>query len=62
MKQRIRYFDLLRVVSFLSIIYYHMIVQMHLDGYWDVYFVVPLFANKNMHVATLAVAVFLLLH
>ena len=61
MKQRIRYFDLLRVLSFVSIIYYHMVVEMHLAGYWDADFADSLCSNKNMHIATLAVAIFFML-
>ena len=61
MKKRIRYFDLLRVISFACIVYYHMVVQMHFSDYWTIDFVEPYFENANMHIATLAVAIFFML-
>ena len=61
MKQRIRYFDLLRVLSFACIIYYHIVAELHLAGYLGADIAAALCSNKNMHIATLAVAIFFML-
>ena len=58
---RIRYYDLLRVVCFLFILFYHMTVQLGLNGIYSVEEVGSFYSNSNMHIATLAVAVFFML-
>lgn len=58
---RIKYFDLLRVICFILIIYYHMIAQLPVNGicsYGDIW---PFVANENMQIGTFAVAVFFML-
>lgn len=59
--KRIRYFDLLRSISFIFIIFYHMMVQLYLSGICSYDKVSPFFSNDNMHIATLGVAVFFML-
>ena len=59
--KRIRYFDLLRSISFIFIIFYHMMVQLYLSGICSYDKVSPFFSNGNMHIATLGVAVFFML-
>lgn len=59
--KRIRYFDLLRCISFCFIIFYHMVIQLHLSEICSLERITPLFANSNMHIATLGVAVFFML-
>lgn len=59
--KRVRYFDLLRVVCFCMIIFYHMMVQLYLSGMFAIEYVNPYFSNVNMHIATLSVAVFFML-
>lgn len=59
--KRIKYFDLLRVISFILIVYYHMIAQLPVNGicsYGDIW---PFVANENMQIGTFAVAVFFML-
>lgn len=59
--KRVRYFDLLRVVCFCMIIFYHMMIQLYISGMFAAEYVNPYFSNSNMHLATLAVAVFFML-
>lgn len=59
--KRIRYFDILRSVSFIFIIFYHMMVQLYLSDICSYQKVSPFFENNNMHIATLGVAVFFML-
>lgn len=59
--KRIRYFDLLRCISFIFIIFYHMMVQLQLSEIYTPEKVAPFFTNDNMHIATLGVAVFFIL-
>ena len=59
--KRIKYYDLLRLLSFLMVIWYHMLVQLSLDGICPEAGVASLYQNGNMHVATLAVALFFML-
>ena len=59
--KRIKYFDLLRIVCFSFIIFYHMMVQLQINGIYPSEKVSPYFSNANMHIATLAVAVFFML-
>lgn len=61
-KQRIKYYDVLRILSFLFVIAYHMLVQLHLSG--DIVpseVVSKYYSFENMNIATLAVALFFML-
>ena len=60
-RQRIKYYDVLRILSFLLVILYHMLVQLHLDNICSLESVARYFQNFNMHIATLAVALFFML-
>lgn len=59
--KRIRYFDLLRVLCFCMVIFFHMLVQVYIDGMFELDAVYPYYANANMHLGTLSVAVFFML-
>lgn len=59
--KRVKYYDLLRVVCFCFIILYHMLIQLYLSGICTNEQVSVYFSNSNMHIATLAVAVFFML-
>lgn len=58
---RIKYFDLLRVICFILIIYYHMIAQLPVNGICSDGDIWPFVANENMQIGTFAVAVFFML-
>lgn len=60
-RNRIYYYDLLRIVSFFLVTLYHMLVQLALCGICPMDRVAPWFQNGNMHIATLAVALFFML-
>lgn len=58
---RIKHFDLVRVICFILIIYYHMVAQLPVSGirtYADIW---PFVANANMQIGTFAVAVFFMI-
>ena len=59
--QRVHYYDLLRLISFALIVWYHMLIQLQIGGICGPEKVTPLFMSPNMHVATLAVALFFML-
>lgn len=59
--KRIKYYDFLRVVCFLFIIFYHMTIQLVINGIYSVEEVGSFYCNSNMHIAKLAVAVFFML-
>ena len=59
--KRIKYFDLLRVICFLLIIYYHMIAQLPVNGICSHEDIWPFVANENMQIGTFAVSVFFML-
>lgn len=59
--KKIRYYDLLRIISFCFIIFYHMMIQLQISGIYPPEKVSRFFMNDNMHIATLAVAVFFML-
>lgn len=61
MRERIRYFDVLRIICFAAVLYYHMIVQLYLSDYYPVEAVSPLFSNANMGLGSLAVGIFFML-
>lgn len=59
--KRIRSYDLIRVICFCFIIYYHMIVQLGIDGVYEMTQIAGWYENTNIHFGTIAVAVFFLL-
>lgn len=59
--KKIRYYDALRIISFCFIIFYHMMIQLQISEIYPAEKVSPFFSNSNMHLATLAVAVFFML-
>lgn len=60
-KKRIRHFDIVRVICFILIIYYHMIAQLPVNGICAHETIFPLVANANMQIGTFAVAVFFMI-
>lgn len=58
---RIKYYDLLRIISSFLVVFYHMLIQLHLDGLCPVESVNGWYENANMHIATLAVSLFFML-
>lgn len=61
MKRRIWFLDIIRVIAFVFIIFYHMAVQLPLDGICDVTRVTPFYLNANLHIATLGVTLFFMI-
>ena len=59
--KRIRYFDLLRCISFCFIIFYHMISQLYFSKLFPLDKVLPFYENDNMNIAMLGVAVLFIL-
>ena len=59
--KRIKYFDVLRVICFAIIIFYHMIAQLPINGICAQEAIAPLVANENMQLGTFAVAVFFMI-
>lgn len=59
--KRIRYFDILRIVSTALVIWYHMVIQLAISGIYPQGALDPLYSNANAHAATLAVSVFFML-
>lgn len=54
--KRIRYFDLLRCISFCFIIFYHMISQLYFSKLFPLDKILPFYENDNMNIAMLGVA------
>lgn len=59
--KRIKYFDVLRVICFLIIIFYHMVAQLPINGVCTQEVIDPFVANENMQLGTFAVAVFFMI-
>jgi len=59
--KRVKSLDLLRVVGFSLIIYYHMIVQLQISGIYPIEMLTKFYEGANFHVATLAVALFFMI-
>lgn len=59
--KRIKHFDVVRVICFVLIIYYHMIAQLPVNGICAHETIYPLVANANMQIGTFAVAVFFMI-
>ena len=60
-KSRCSCLDYLRFLSFGCIIFYHMVVQLWMDGIRDGMEVLPYFSNANIHIATLGVNLFFMI-
>lgn len=59
--KRIKYFDVLRVICFAIIIFYHMVAQLPINGVCAQEAIAPFVANENMQLGTFAVAVFFMI-
>jgi len=59
--KRIKHFDVVRVICFILIIYYHMIAQLPANGICTYVDIWPFVANANMQMGTFAVAVFFMI-
>lgn len=59
--KRIKHFDVVRVICFIAIIYYHIIAQLPVNGICSHEAIYPFVANANMQVGTFAVAVFFMI-
>lgn len=59
--KRIRYFDILRIISTALVIWYHLVIQLAIGGIVPQTVLSPLYSSANIHVATLAVSVFFML-
>ena len=59
--KRIKHFDVVRVICFVLIIYYHVIAQLPVNGICSDEVIQPFVANANMQVGTFAVAVFFMI-
>lgn len=59
--KRIHYLDILRVLSFLCVVYFHMMIQLTTDELRFYVDVAPFFENPNMNIVMLAVAIFFIL-
>lgn len=59
--KRIRHFDVVRVICFILIIYYHIIAQLPINGICSQEAIAPFVANANMQVGTFAVSVFFMI-
>lgn len=60
-KKRIKYYDLLRIMSFCMVIFYHMVVQLEVLGICPPEKTAPVYMNTNMHLGMISVAVFFML-
>ncbi|MCQ2509898.1 MAG: acyltransferase [Lachnospiraceae bacterium] len=61
MKKRVRFYDLIRIICFCNIIYYHMTVQLAVDNICGYGIIDRFHSSPNMHIATMSVAVFFIL-
>lgn len=61
MKKRLYYLDYLRFLSFGLIIFYHMLIQLSLDGVREEAKIAFLYENANMHIAVLGVNLFFMI-
>lgn len=59
--KRVCYFDLMRIICFCMIVFYHIIVQIEKEGVCAQLHLSFLYTSVNMHIAKLAVAVFFML-
>ncbi|MBR6365819.1 MAG: acyltransferase [Lachnospiraceae bacterium] len=61
MKKKYCYMDVIRVISMLLIVFYHMLVALHSTGARQYGSLQPFFENKNAHIATVGVGLFFML-
>ena len=61
MKKRYAFMDVIRLVSMLGIVYYHMLISLYLTGIRQYESVSPLFENTNIHIAKIAVGLFFMI-
>lgn len=59
--KRIKHFDVLRVICFLAIIFYHMVAQLPINGICSHEAILPFVANANMQLGTFAVSIFFMI-
>lgn len=59
--KRLHYFDILRVMSFIAVVWYHLLVQLQIDEICNYQQVSRFFENSNMNIAMLAVSIFFIL-
>lgn len=59
--KRIRYYDLLRILSMVMIVYYHIMVELWIEDIYPDDKISPFYSTPNISVATLAVAIFFIL-
>ncbi|MCQ2516676.1 MAG: acyltransferase family protein [Saccharofermentans sp.] len=61
MRDRIKYFDVLRIACFAAVLFYHAIIQLYLSDYYPIEVVSPLYSNANIGLGPLAVGIFFML-
>ena len=61
MKKRYNFMDVIRLLAMVGIVYYHMIFALYQSGIRQLESVRVLFANCNMHVATVGVGLFFMI-
>jgi len=61
MKKRYNFMDVIRLVSMLGIVYYHMVVALYLTGIRQYESIRPFFENTNIHIAKIAVGLFFMI-
>ena len=58
MKKRINFLDVLRFLAFGMIIFYHLVVRLHLSGCYELSKVEVFYSNHNIHMGTIGVTMF----
>lgn len=61
MKKRYSFLDVIRLLSMLGIVYYHMLVSLYLCGIRQYESISPLFENANIHIAKICVGLFFMI-
>lgn len=61
MKKRYDFMNVLRLVSMLFIVFYHMVVTLYIFGIRQLESVEHFYSNKNLHIATIGVGLFFML-
>ena len=59
--KRIRYFDLLRVICFSIVVFYHMMIQLYFNGMFAMDAIEPFFVTANINTGVVAVTLFFML-
>ncbi len=60
-KRSYHFMDVLRLLSMVAIVFYHMVIQLGITGIRQIEATRVFYANKNMHIATVGVGLFFLL-